>query len=87
MARDLTALIVGAGQCGIMVVKELKYSLNSKLYPVAFIDDDPTKHRNHILGLPILGDRGHIPKAVEELQISDIIIAMPSTSKQVSRPR
>lgn len=76
------ALIVGAGDCGIVVVKELKQSLNSKLYPVAFIDDDPSKHRNHILGLPILGGREHIPKAVEELQISDIIIAMPSVSKR-----
>jgi len=74
------ALIIGAGDAGIMVVKELKHS-KSELYPVAFIDDDPQKIKLEVLGVPVVGSRADIPKVVEQYKIDHIIIALPSASR------
>ncbi|HEX7056896.1 MAG TPA: nucleoside-diphosphate sugar epimerase/dehydratase [Bacilli bacterium] len=73
-------LIIGAGEAGRMVVKELRQT-QSELYPIAFIDDDEYKFNHEILGVPVLGNRGDIPKIAENYNIEDIIVAMPSASR------
>ncbi len=74
-------MIVGAGQAGAMIIKELKSheELNSK--PVAVIDDDEIKLGRKINNVPIVGDRYHIRKYAEKLNIDEIIIAIPSAYK------
>lgn len=79
--RD-NALIVGAGDCGLMILRELMHNPRANLKPVAFIDDDNRKHGNRIMGLPVIGGRDAILRSVEKYQISEIIIAMPAASKQ-----
>lgn len=74
-------LIIGAGDAGIMVAEELKKHqamLGTRL--VGFIDDDPNKQKQVIHGLPVLGTREIIPRVVEEKEIEEVIIAMPSAS-------
>ncbi|WP_418792204.1 polysaccharide biosynthesis protein [Phosphitispora sp. TUW77] len=72
-------LIVGAGQAGVLVAKELKHSSDS--YPVAFIDDDQTKLNLEIMGMPVLGGRDRIHEIVKSHDIEKIIIAIPSASQ------
>ena len=74
------ALIVGAGEAGVMVVRELKHGY-SKLYPIAFIDDNPQKQHYEVVGVPVVGTRAHIPQVVKRYDIDDIIVALPSTSR------
>lgn len=78
-------MIIGAGQAGSMVIKELKNHehLNSK--PVAIIDDDDLKQGARINGVPVLGDRHHIKRVAEAQKIDEIIIAIPSSSKKEIR--
>ncbi|WP_254611525.1 hypothetical protein [Paenibacillus sp. JMULE4] len=73
-------LIVGAGNTGTMVVKELMGS-SSEYFPVAFIDDDPNKNHLEICGRPVVGTRHDIPLVVERYSIDIIILAMPSASR------
>lgn len=73
------ALIVGAGDCGTLIAKEIKNSPQMEL--VGFIDDSPTKQRMSILGVPVLGNRHDIPLMVKAQEINQIIIAMPSVSR------
>ncbi|XPO21525.1 nucleoside-diphosphate sugar epimerase/dehydratase [Phosphitispora sp. TUW77] len=74
-------LIIGAGQAGVLIAKELKHSTGSDLYPVAFIDDDPQKWGMEVLGLPILGGRDRIPEFVVSQSIQKIVIAIPSAPR------
>ncbi|GAX89389.1 nucleoside-diphosphate sugar epimerase/dehydratase [Effusibacillus lacus] len=67
-------LIVGAGNAGVLVVKELKQSPSSDFLPVAFVDDDSMKYDLEIMGLPVLGGREKIPEVVEKFNIQDIMI-------------
>jgi FlaA1/EpsC-like NDP-sugar epimerase len=76
------ALIIGAGGGGLTVAKKLKANKDSKVYPVAFIDDNALKHRQEVCGLPVLGNRDSIVEVVEKHGIDEIIIAMPSVSKR-----
>ena len=75
------ALIVGAGDAGMLVVKELKNYRNT-LLPVAMIDDNASKQQMKIFGIPIVGGREDIPRAAEQYQIHTIVIAMPSAQKR-----
>lgn len=74
-------LIIGAGEAGVLLVKELKHC-KSDLYPVAFIDDDKSKWYLEMMGLPILGGRDQILDVVKNHNIQKIIIALPGATKQ-----
>ncbi len=78
------ALIIGAGDAGAMVAREMK-SHNSSVLALGFIDDDSGKQNLTILGLPVLGRREQIPEVVKKNIIELIIIAMPSVSSSVIR--
>lgn len=71
-------LIVGAGSGGSMVARQLLYSNDTELVPVAFIDDDKKKHHLDIFGIPVIGGRAQINKAVQTYEIDHIVIAIPS---------
>ncbi|QGG47294.1 polysaccharide biosynthesis protein [Heliorestis convoluta] len=70
-------LIVGAGDAGVMVAREL-FQAPSHLKPIGFVDDDPLKKGKTLLGLNVLGTTEDIPQLVEREGIKEIVIAMPS---------
>ncbi|MBP3964829.1 polysaccharide biosynthesis protein [Paenibacillus lignilyticus] len=74
-------LIIGAGDCGAIIAKEIKSNANAELYVVGFIDDDKKKLLQRILGIPVLGDRYAIEAIVRRHKINEIIIAIPSAGK------
>lgn len=71
-------LIVGAGDAGALLMRELKNGNGYGYNPVGFVDDDAEKQKKELMGLPVLGARKDIPGLVEEYSIQEIIIAMPS---------
>lgn len=74
-------LIVGAGQGGTMLAKNLQNTIEKDIQAVGFVDDDVNKTNLNIMGLPVWGTIGDIAKIVERNQIDEIIIAIPSLSK------
>jgi FlaA1/EpsC-like NDP-sugar epimerase len=79
------ALIIGAGEAGAMVAKEMRGHPTSGLLPVGFIDDDLRKQGMDLFNIPVLGRREDIPRLVGEYKIDEIIIAMPSAPGQKIR--
>ncbi|MEC2073418.1 polysaccharide biosynthesis protein [Alkalihalophilus marmarensis] len=75
-------LIVGAGNAGTMVARQLRNSEDTELDPIGFVDDDNYKQHLEIMNLPVLGEVKKIPTLVEELQVEHIIIAIPSLNRQ-----
>jgi FlaA1/EpsC-like NDP-sugar epimerase len=78
-------LIAGAGESGNMAAREMFRHPEAGLKPVAFLDDDKTKHGQKFLGLPVVGTIDEMKKAVDRLKINEILIAMPSESGKVIR--
>jgi FlaA1/EpsC-like NDP-sugar epimerase len=78
-------LIVGAGAAGSMIVREIHRELAANYQPVGFIDDDPEKSGHTMHGVPILGGRSAIPNLIRQYEIDEVIIALPSASRQEIR--
>lgn len=78
-------LIVGAGDAGYLVVKELQRRPESELVPVGFLDDNEQKLQMKILGLPVLGKHSELGRVVKEHYIQEVLIAMPSAKGEVIR--
>jgi FlaA1/EpsC-like NDP-sugar epimerase/lipopolysaccharide/colanic/teichoic acid biosynthesis glycosyltransferase len=78
-------LVVGAGEAGAMVARELRANPQLDMEPVAFVDDDPAKRGTVIHGLPVLGICAQIPELVEHHRIQRIIVTMPSVPLQRQR--
>ncbi len=73
------ALIVGAGEAGVLVARELKkHGPSLELQLLGFIDDDPSKQKQIIQGLPVLGTKNDLENVVRQKEVDEVIIAMPS---------
>jgi FlaA1/EpsC-like NDP-sugar epimerase/lipopolysaccharide/colanic/teichoic acid biosynthesis glycosyltransferase len=71
-------LIVGAGESGRMVVREIRANSQLRMKPTVFVDDDPLKVNTYIEGLPVLGSTHDIPKLINVYNIQQIVVAIPS---------
>ncbi|MCA0756500.1 polysaccharide biosynthesis protein [Paenibacillus sp. N4] len=81
---DLTnnILVVGAGDCGALIAKEIMTSISFKgSRLIGFVDDNPDKRNMQVVGLPVLGNRDSIADLVRQHHIHDIVIAMPSSKR------
>jgi FlaA1/EpsC-like NDP-sugar epimerase len=83
--QDKRILIVGAGDAGALVAKELQKNPQLKKIPVGFLDDNPAKQNNEIHGIPIVGTTANIAKSIEQYAIDEVIIAIPSAPGSVIR--
>ncbi len=70
-------LIMGAGNAGEKVLRELQAMPWLNIHPVGFLDDDPSKQGKTIHGVQVLGGTDDIDKIKEDYD--EILIAMPST--------
>ncbi|MFB4163878.1 polysaccharide biosynthesis protein [Alteribacillus sp. JSM 102045] len=75
-------LIVGAGNAGTMVARQMQQGKASELLPVAYADDDMTKQHLEVMGVPVAGRVKDIQQIAENLEIEHIVIAIPSLQKQ-----
>ena len=75
-------LIIGAGNAGNALIKELKSSSHLNTKVVGVIDDDNKKIGSYIHGVKVVGNRNYIPKAAERLRVDEIVVAMPTASAQ-----
>jgi FlaA1/EpsC-like NDP-sugar epimerase len=78
-------LIVGAGEAGQIIARELQRNPEVGLVPIGFVDDDLHKQGVRILNLPVLGNRERLPGIVHEKGIDQVIIAMPRASGRTIR--
>lgn len=78
-------LIVGAGNAGVMVVRELHRNPQLGMRPAGFLDDEPSKWGKTILGVPVLGGLESIASYAKDCKADEIIIAIPTAPGTVVR--
>lgn len=76
-------LIVGAGDAGAMIAKEMELHTELNYRPVAFLDDSDYKKGKKVNGIPVLGGIDDVADVVERKSIDEIIIAIPSAKPAV----
>ena len=78
-------LIVGAGDAGEQILRNILSSRISPYFTVGFIDDNPAKQGVLIHGVRVLGKIEDIPRLAKEEKIEELIIALPSAGSQAIR--
>ena len=74
-------LLVGAGEAGRMILRDIRNNRDSDDVVYAIIDDNPNKWGRYIDGVPVVGGRKSIPEAVEKYGIRKIYVAIPSATR------
>jgi FlaA1/EpsC-like NDP-sugar epimerase len=79
------ALIIGAGDAGALVVREVQKSSQINLLPIGFLDDDPAKQRHEIYGVSVIGRISDLSYILDNRQVDEVIIAIPSAPGKILR--
>ncbi|MDD5428207.1 MAG: nucleoside-diphosphate sugar epimerase/dehydratase [Candidatus Omnitrophica bacterium] len=82
--KQKKVVIVGAGEAGILALKEYRNNPGAGEV-VGFIDDDPVKHNATIRGVKILGGRIKIGDIIDRYGVEEIVLAIPSAKGEVVR--
>lgn len=78
-------MLIGAGNAGQMILRDILVNPGSGDKVVCIIDDDPNKHNRYLEGVPIIGGREEILPGVEKYHIDRIYLAIPSATTEQKR--
>jgi FlaA1/EpsC-like NDP-sugar epimerase len=79
------ALIIGAGDAGALVVRELQKNPQLNVIPVGFLDDNPAKQKQQIYGVPVVGTLTDLAEVLDSYQVDEVVIAIPTAPGRVVR--
>ncbi len=79
------ALIIGAGDAGALVVRELQKNPQLNLLPIGFLDDDPTKQGQQLYGTRVVGKLTDLAHILDTTHVNEVIIAIPTAPGRVVR--
>jgi len=77
--------VYGAGSAGAALVEELMARPNLRMQVCAIFDDDKRKAQTRIHGVPIFGDLANLRKGAAELNLDEVILAMPTADQARTR--
>lgn len=80
--NSISVMIVGAGDAGNTIIKEINSSYFSTMRIRCIIDDDPQKWGRYIQGIKVVGGRDRIVENASLHEIDEIIIAIPSAGRR-----
>ena len=83
--KSRRVLIIGAGDAGALVVRELQKPSQLNLIPVGFLDDDPAKQNQQIYGVSVIGKINRLSNILDNQQVDEVIIAIPSAPGNIIR--
>jgi FlaA1/EpsC-like NDP-sugar epimerase len=83
VARGKEVLIVGAGDAGQLIVREMQRNRQLHYTPIGFVDDDPRKRNDRIHGVRVLGTTDELLHILRDNKPDEVLIAIPSASGTV----
>lgn len=78
-------LVIGAGDAGEMIIRQMKNDPKLGYYPVALADDSPKKLNTKLHGVKVMGTTNDLHRIIEKKRIDEIIISAPSAHPQQMR--
>ncbi len=78
-------LVIGAGDVGAKIVREMQTQPSCSYSPVGFVDDDPRKWGKRIHGVKVLGSRQSLHEILSTFEPEEVLVALPSANSVVVR--
>jgi FlaA1/EpsC-like NDP-sugar epimerase len=75
--RSRRVLVYGAGAFGQLLVREMRANGHWRMNPVAFIDDDPAKIRQWIVGVPVKGSIEALETTIRRYRVEEVLLSSP----------
>ncbi|MCB2190544.1 MAG: polysaccharide biosynthesis protein [Deltaproteobacteria bacterium] len=85
LPKGENTLLLGAGSAGEALIREIENNPALGIYPVGFLDDDPSKKGLALHGVPVLGGIENLGEIARKYQVEQIFLTMPSASAQEIR--
>ena len=85
VARGREVLVIGAGDAGQLIVRELQRNRRLGMTPIGFVDDDPRKRNDRIQGIRVLGTTDELTQILRNNRPDEVLIAMPSAPGELRR--
>jgi FlaA1/EpsC-like NDP-sugar epimerase len=83
VARGKEVLIVGAGDAGQLMVREMQRNRQLHYTPIGYVDDDPRKRGARINGVRVLGTTDELAHVLRDNRPDEVLIAIPSAPGSV----
>ena len=83
VARGKEALIVGAGDAGQLIIREMLKTPRLGYTPIGLVDDDPRKRNMRLHGVRVLGTTDQLSRLLVDNRPDEVIIAIPSGAGEV----
>jgi FlaA1/EpsC-like NDP-sugar epimerase len=80
VARGKEVIVVGAGDAGQLVIREMQRSRQLGYTPIGLVDDDPRKKNLRVHGVRVLGTTKELPHVLRDNRPDELLIAIPSAS-------
>jgi FlaA1/EpsC-like NDP-sugar epimerase len=80
VARGKEVIVVGAGDAGQLVIREMQRSRQLGYTPIGLVDDDPKKKNLRVHGVRVLGTTDELPHILRDNRPDELLIAIPSAS-------
>lgn len=78
-------VVVGAGEAGAAILREMQRRPDNGRTPVVVVDDDPRKQGRNLLGTPVVGSIATLDAVVSEHRAEEVLVAMPSADQDLLR--
>ena len=78
-------LVIGAGDAGVLVVREMRKNPQLGLHPIGYLDDAMAKQKHQIHGVSVIGKLNDLRRVLDHRRVDEVIIAIPSAGGQVVR--
>ena len=78
-------LIIGAGDAGNLLLKEIRKQTTATYNVIGFVDDDPEKHGMRLSGVRVLGRTDRLRGMIRKYDVEEVIFAIPSSDKELMR--
>jgi FlaA1/EpsC-like NDP-sugar epimerase len=83
VARGREVVIVGAGDAGQLILRELQRAPHLGYTPIGLLDDDPRKKNLRVHGVRVLGTTSDLRRVLRDGEPDEVLIAMPSASGEL----
>ena len=83
--RVRNVLVVGAGDAGALVVREIQKNPQLSLRPIGYLDDEQAKQKHQIYSIPVIGKLADLDHVLNTRPVDEVIIAIPSAGGRMVR--
>lgn len=83
--KIINTMIVGAGEAGSMIIREIKHTRQLNRRVVCIIDDNPFKKGKYLQGIPVVGNKDTIIDNVKKYKVDEIVLAIPSADAKTTK--